>query len=75
MARIREVERAIKQQLDLAGLSSTHTLEKNDRQRHWLIRDSNGHIVVSVPHSPGDQRWLKHLRCDIRRAARKYQES
>ena len=67
MARSSQVEREIHEALRAEGADFSVT---RSARGHWLIRNAAGCIVTVVPSSPGDTRWLRNLRGDVRRAAR-----
>lgn len=67
MARSIQVEREIRAALMSEGADFTVT---RSARGHFLIRSACGAIVAVVPGSPGDVRWLRNLRGDVRRARR-----
>ena len=66
MSRSSGIEREIRRALLAEGVDYTVSRSARD---HYLVRDAGGMIVSVVPGSPGDQRWLRNMRGDIRRAA------
>ena len=69
MARSSETERAVREALRAEGVSRRFSIVRSTRG-HLLIKNAGGGIVAVVPHSPGDARWLRNLRGDIKRAAK-----
>lgn len=61
---LRDINRA----LHTAAPGRAFTVSPSTRG-HAIIRDPAGRTVAVVPGTPGDVRWLRNLRADLRRAA------
>lgn len=62
------VLREIRRQLRAEGILG-HAVEMS-KSGHYHVRNPAGALVLVVPGSPGDRRWVAHLRSDLRRLLR-----
>jgi hypothetical protein len=66
--RRREVEREARRLVVSTG-GTVLTVDTTSRG-HVVVRDARGCVVAVCAGSPGDVRWKRNLRADIRRATR-----
>lgn len=65
-----EVRREIDRVLRELGAEDRLVVTISVRRSHFIVRDAAGNPVVICAGTPGDGRWKRNLRADLRRAAR-----